>query len=273
MGSMALALLIFLCLLALTSMWLFIAHPWWMPAAASVEALSVDHQFKVTLILIGVTFCLAQIALAVLVWRYRSHARREPRRTYACGDARVELLWTTATALLFLSFAWSGAQTWEAAHFNAFQSSNDLLHVEVTATQFAWYFHYPGADRRLGRTSPELMDPSQGNAAAVGLDYRDPAAKDDIVTQTLVIPVGRPVVLTLRSTDVIHSFFVPELRFKQDAVPGQINSATFHPERPGSYEIACAQLCGLGHYKMRAQLQIVNEPEYERWLAEQAARR
>ena len=86
--------------------------------------------------------------------------------------------------------------------------------------QFAWYFRYPGPDGKFGRTSVKLMDPSAGGEAAVGLDTSDPAAKDDVVTGTMYLPVDREVDVSLRSVDVIHSFFVPNLRFKQDAVPG-----------------------------------------------------
>ena len=106
--------------------------------------------------------------------------------------------------------------------------------------------------------------------AAVGLDTSDPASRDDFVTTTLVVPAHRNVRLTLRAQDVIHSFFVPELRFKQDAVPGMAIPVVFTPNREGNFEIVCAALCGLGHYRMRATMKVVNDAEFQAWLVKHA---
>jgi cytochrome c oxidase subunit 2 len=137
--------------------------------------------------------------------------------------------------------------------------------------QFAWYFRYPGADGKFGRTNPKLIDPSSGNMAAIGVDTTDPASKDDVVTGTMYLPVNRQVDLTLRAVDVIHSFFVPSMRFKQDAVPGLAIHMHFTPVQIGDYDIACAELCGLGHYKMHGQLHIVSQEDYDKWLAQREA--
>jgi cytochrome c oxidase subunit 2 len=117
--------------------------------------------------------------------------------------------------------------------------------------------------------SPALYDPTEN---PVGIVRDDPAGKDDIVTlNTLTVPVGQPVELRLRAKDVIHSFFMPVLRIKQDAVPGMEIPLRFKPEKVGSYEIACAELCGLGHYRMRGVLEVVEPARFESWLAEQAS--
>jgi cytochrome c oxidase subunit II len=132
----------------------------------------------------------------------------------------------------------------------------DAFVVEITGQQFAWNVRYPGPDGIFGRTDPKLINPSAFNF--IGLDKDDPAAQDDIVLQNqLVLPEGRPVRVRLRSLDVIHSFFLPNFRVKQDAMPGMTTETWFIPKQAGEYEIACAEHCGLGHYRMRGALFVV----------------
>jgi len=130
----------------------------------------------------------------------------------------------------------------------------------VVAQQFSWNFHYHGKDNVFGRTDPKLIDDSALNY--VGLDETDPNAKDDSVVSTLVVPVNRPVELILKSKDVTHSFFVPQLRFKQDLVPGMAIPVHFTVNRPGKYELACAELCGMNHYKMKSYMLALPENEF-----------
>ena len=146
----------------------------------------------------------------------------------------------------------------------------DAVTIEVTGQQFAWNIRYAGADAKFGRTDPKLIN--DANANFLGLDDADPAAKDDVMTQNLMaIPVNRPVSVLLRSKDVTHTFFVPQLRVKQDAVPGMGIRVHFTATKPGEYEIACAELCGMQHYKMRGRLLVMTEAEYEKWLKDRAA--
>jgi cytochrome c oxidase subunit 2 len=137
----------------------------------------------------------------------------------------------------------------------------------VLAKQFAWSFRYPGPDGQFGPTSAARMDDASGNP--FGLDPNDPAGKDDIVSGTLRIPAGRPVRLILNSPDVIHSFFVRELRLKQDVVPGMRIPLSFTVDIPGTYEIPCAELCGLGHHQMRTTMIVMPSGDYGRWKQEQ----
>jgi cytochrome c oxidase subunit 2 len=162
---------------------------------------------------------------------------------------------------------------------------NEALIVQVTGEQFAWNFHYAGNDGAFGRTDISLLD-LQSNP--LGLDRSDPAGMDDITTvNQLYLPVNRPIIVRLRSKDVIHSFGVPEFRVKQDAVPGLTIPIWFIPNvttaemrtRTGDpefqYEIACAQLCGLGHYRMRGFVTVQTAEEFQKWMedtiAEQSA--
>jgi cytochrome c oxidase subunit 2 len=137
--------------------------------------------------------------------------------------------------------------------------------VSVIAQQFAWNMHYPGADGVFGRRDIGLVTDDN----VWGLDRNDPHAKDDITTiNQLNLPVDKMVLVKLTSQDVIHSFFLPQMRVKQDAIPGMEFPVYFKPVMTGNWEIACAQLCGLGHYRMRGMLNIQTEAEYEQWLAE-----
>jgi cytochrome c oxidase subunit II len=165
-----------------------------------------------------------------------------------------------------------------AARVDRMPPENEALVVHVTGEQFAWNIHYPGPDRKFGRTDIKLLD-LQTNP--LGLDRSDPAAKDDVTTlNQLYLPVNQPVIVRLRSKDVIHSFGVPEFRVKQDAVPGftipiwfipnvtteEMRARTGNPEF--QYEIACAQLCGLGHYRMRGFVTVQSQEAFQKWMDE-----
>jgi cytochrome c oxidase subunit 2 len=153
---------------------------------------------------------------------------------------------------------------------------NEALIVEVTGEQFAWNVHYAGPDGQFGHTDIHKID-LQSNP--LGLDRSDPAAKDDVTTvNQLYLPVNKPIIVKLRSKDVIHSFGVPEFRVKQDAVPGLTIPIWFIPNvttadmraKTGNaefqYEIACAQLCGLGHAHMRGFVTVLGPDEFQKWM-------
>jgi cytochrome c oxidase subunit 2 len=263
---MGLGLLLVIWFITFVSSYFFIAKTWWFPAVASATGAAIDHQFDATLLAMGVVFVAAQVGLGLFVWKYRD---RGGKAHYSHGSTRLELLWTTLTAILFLGLAVISTRIWAAERFEPAQQ--DAMQVEVTGLQFAWYFRYPGPDGKFGRIRPELIDASLGGAYAVGVDQTDPAAADDVVTGTLVLPANRQVAVTLRAQDVIHSFFVPDMRFKQDAVPGLKVQLHFTPAKTGTYEIACAELCGLGHYKMHATMRVVSEQEFNTWMNERLA--
>ncbi len=265
---MGLAVLAVLWIITFVSAYFFIAKTWWLPVGVSAAAPAIDHQFARTFVLMGVVFVLAQCALGYLVWRFRARPGSSAVK-YSHGSTKLELLWTTLTAILFIGLNLSGSHIWAAERFEPAKAG--AIPVEVTGMQFAWYFRYPGQDGKFGKTDPQLIDPSSGNESAIGLDTADPAAKDDVVTGTLYLPVNREVDLTLRAVDVIHSFFVPSLRFKQDAVPGLAIHMHFTPTQIGDYEIACAELCGLGHYKMHGMLKVVSQADFDQWLASKEA--
>jgi cytochrome c oxidase subunit 2 len=141
----------------------------------------------------------------------------------------------------------------------------DSVVVEVTGEQFTWNVRYPGPDGEFGRIDPALITAEN----SLGIDGSDPTAADDIHELALMyVPVNHPVRIRLRSKDVLHSFYLPYHRIKQDAVPGMTVELWFVPTREGEFDIACAELCGFGHYQMRGFLHVVSEQEFERWLEE-----
>lgn len=265
---MGLVLLIAIWLITLASTYFFVAKTWWLPVGVSAAAANIDHHFAVTYILMGIVFVAAQLTLGYAVWKYRDRGSNS-KALYSHGNVRLELIWTVLTLILFVGLNLSGYSIWAAERFQAAEAS--AVRVEVNGMQFVWYFRYPGPDGKFGRTNPELEDASTGGEGAVGLDPSDPASKDDFVTGVMVVPVNRQVEVILRSHDVIHSFFVPAMRFKQDAVPGLAIHMHFTPIQTGEFEIACAELCGLGHYKMHGIVKVVSQEEFDKWVAAREA--
>jgi cytochrome c oxidase subunit II len=265
---MGLVLLVVIWLITLVSTYFFIAKTWWLPVGASAAAAEIDHHFTITFILMGAVFFAAQMILGYLVWKHRDHSAAKEAH-YSHGNVRLELVWTTLTLILFVGLNLLSSSIWASERFHS--AGPNAVQVEVTGMQFAWYFRYPGPDGKFGGTKPELQDPSAGGEAAIGLDPSDPASKDDVVTGTMYVPVNREIEVILRAEDVIHSFFIPNMRFKQDAVPGLAIRMHFTPIATGDYEIACAELCGLGHYKMHGMLKVVSQEDFDKWLAAREA--
>ena len=256
---MAIALLLAILLVIIACAYLFVAHPVWFPAGVSAHAAGVDHQFAVAFWLLGALFVAGHIALAFSL----ICARRRGKASYLQGDWRLEALSTVLIAVLFFGFNVAGVRLGSQMKFQ--QPENDAVQVEVTGAQFQWYFRYAGADGKLGRTDAQrFARPEEGNP--LGIDPDDPAGKDDVISTSLILPIGRDVDLTLRSTDVIHSLFIPAMRFKQDAVPGMSIHTHFRPMQTGEYEISCAELCGLGHYRMHAVVKVLSDTEFKQWL-------
>ena len=250
------ALAVIIWILTLLSVSLFFIDKWWFPTAITSHAAALDRQFLITIIVVGIAFTAAQVGLGYMVWKYREDAERS-RATYTHGSSKLEVIWTVVTAIIFIGLAVMGQSVWASLRFNDAPAGS--YQIEVVAQQFQWNFHYPGTDRVFGRTNPSLIDDSSLNF--IGLDEADPNAKDDAVHSVLAIPAGRPVELLLRSKDVIHNIWVPQLRFKQDLVPGMVIRVHFTANTPGKYELACAELCGQLHFKMKSYLLVLPDDE------------
>ena len=146
--------------------------------------------------------------------------------------------------------------------------AGELTEVRIVAEQFAWQIHYPGPDRRFGATSTALISASN----PLGIDRTLPDAQDDVgLSNVLTVPVGRPVIVQLSSRDVVHSFTLNEMRVRQDATPGLLVRTWFTPTSTGQWQIACSQLCGLAHYRMRGAFSVVTQVEWDAWLTREVA--
>lgn len=201
------------------------------------------------------------------LWRFRKS--RQPRASHAGATGRFAF-WTevgivAAEAALLIVIA---LPVWFQQTAAAPEASDRLV-IRVVAEQYQWNMHYAGADGRFGETSVDLVDAATN---PVGLDRSSPFGRDDIVLPgELHLPVNRPVTIQLSSKDVIHSFGVHAMRVKQDAIPGLLSPIWFTPTRTGTFEIACSQLCGLGHYRMRGVIVVESEADYAAWLAAEAS--
>ncbi len=252
-------LAVIIWIITLLSVLLFVSGKWWFPAAISDHAPALDRQFMITIIVVGLSFTAAQIGLGWMVWKYRDTGKSGDRAVYTHGSNRLEVLWTVITAFVFIALGVMGQSVWASLRLH--DAPPGSYSVEAVAQQFQWNFHYAGRDNKFGKTDPKLIDDSALNF--VGLDSSDPAAADDSVTAALAIPVNRPVELRLRSKDVIHNFWVPQLRFKQDLVPGMEIKVHFTANKVGKYELACAELCGQLHFKMKSYMLVLPEEEIQ----------
>ncbi len=262
--TVAFTLMVFLFFFTLLTLYLFVTKAWWFPAPITTFGEEIDRQFFRTFVIVGVVFVLSQLVLGWVVFRYRD---RGGRAVYSHGNTVMEVLWTLATAVLFVGLGLYAQRAWAEVHFRG--AAPGAAQIEVLGQQFAWNFRYPGPDGKFGRVDAKFVRDSAGNF--FGIDPDDPAGKDDLVVPVMAVPVNREVELILRSKDVTHSFFVRELRLKQDTVPGMMIHIHFAATQIGQYEIACAELCGAQHYTMRSFLQVISEADYEKWLRDQAA--
>lgn len=242
-----------LVLITLAVCLLFLFKPVWFPVAVTAAALDYDRQFTWTLWICGGVFVAVQLLLAWTIMRKVRKATLRPASRW------LEFSWIAATGVVFISMSLLGSRGW--AKTSSGPAGKEV--IEVDAHQFAWTFRYPGPDGLFGRTAIRFISDSGGNSA--GIDPADPAGRDDITAATLRIPAHRDVLLLLHSRDVIHDFFVRELRTKQDIVPGMEIPLDLHVEQTGTYEIACAELCGLGHSQMRSVMIVMPADDYDRW--------
>jgi len=229
---------------------------WNLPRDASAHGPALDRHLLLNLWIALTLLVLAHLLL--LIGLLATRRISEPKHPWL-----VEYLPLTALALLFSALTIHAERLWAVSRYTGPDPA--ALQVEATGMQFAWYFRYPGEDATFGRTDPRRIAPGEGNP--LGLDPTDERGKDDLVISQLVLPANRPVDLRLTAQDVIHGFAVPELRLKQNALPGQTIHLHFTPTTPGTYAILCTQLCGLGHYRMQADLRVVSPTEYATWLA------
>ena len=211
----------------------------WLPENVSTYGKDIDYLFYLIYYITGVAFLLVTGTMVVFLVLYR---HREGRRAmYTHGNTALEIIWTIVPAIILVVLSFMSQTTW--GNIKARMPPADV-HMQVTAKQFNWEIAYPGPDGKLGTADDLQME------------------------NELHVPVNKVVWVTLKSKDVIHSFFLPNLRLKQDAVPGREIQAWFEATKPGQYELPCAELCGFGHSGMRGWLYVHPADEYENWVKE-----
>ncbi len=238
---------------------------YWAPPTATTGGEKVDSLLNFIFGLTLVVFVLTQTVYIVYLVRYRK--RPGHKAHYSHGNNTLELIWTAIPTAIFLLLAVWSNHVW----FQLTESGppKDAISIDIVSYQFGWDMRYPGTDGKLGAADVKKISLEN----KFGLVEEDPASADDFTSNELVIPVGKPVHVLLRSRDVIHSFYVPAFRLYQDAVPGRtIKWVWFETTRTGNFELACSQLCGTGHYNMKAKIRVVPQEEYDKWFSEKAAK-
>ena len=224
-------------------------HGWWFPRSVSSYAPDVDHLFDLILWMVAVTFVLTELVLVYCVFKYGK--QRATKALHTHGNHVLEMTWTAVPALLLVFIAFSQMGAWSDIKIDMPDGSEpghpySAQHpfAEIYGSQFDWRVRYPDEHGVFE------------SADAVESPY------------DVYVPVDTKIVLRLKSRDVLHSFFVPQFRLKQDAVPGMDIPIWFEARETGSYDLICAELCGWGHYKMAGRVHVLSKPDFERWMAD-----
>ncbi len=217
----------------------------WLPEDHSANGGAIDHLFYFILALTGVVFVITEGAMFWFMWRYDSRSGKRPPTKFVHGSHTLEVVWTIVPAATLLFIAIYQMNVWADNKMRRPDMANmqdPPVEIEVTARQFEWRFRYPGPDKIIG------------------------TADDLFTVNELHVPVNRKILIQLKSQDVLHSFFLPNMRVKQDAVPGMKQPVWFTPTQIGKDDLVCAELCGWGHYKMKGRLIVESQADYDKFL-------
>jgi cytochrome c oxidase subunit 2 len=249
-----------LVLVALGSVAFHLVSPWWWTPIAS-NWQYIDDTIIITFWITGIVFVAVVLFMAYCVYRFR--ARVGQRAAYEPENKRLEVWLTVATALGVAAMLAPGLFVWH----RFINVPADATEVEIVGQQWRWSYRLPGDDGQLGASDTRLISVDN----PLGLVPSDPAGQDDVVIEAeeLHLPIGRPVKVLLRSIDVLHNFYVPEFRAKMDMIPGSVTYFWFTPTRTGTFDVLCAELCGVGHAVMRSRVVVQTEAEYQAWLVGQ----
>ncbi len=266
--------------------------------SASAHGFELDHIFNVTLFFTGIVFILTHIFLFWYSYKYR-RTGNDRKALFFAHDTKLELIWTVVPAIVMTYLVANGLIAWNNI-FPTLTSEDKYLEIEATGYQFAWDIRYPGGDGKLGNKDFRLIDPANNS---LGIDWKDEASVDDIIlggSDKIYLPKDSTIKVRITAKDVLHNFYLPHFRVKMDAVPGLPTSFIFTPVKTTKefreqlsafpewqvpadpadpsgpkrwekfeYELACAELCGKGHYSMRRVIEVVEREEFDIWLAGQ----
>lgn len=256
--------------------------------AASEHGLSLDYLFNITLFFTGIVFVITQILLFYFAWKYQG--KKDRKALFMPHDNKLEIIWTIIPAVVMTFLVVGGLDVWNEAMADV-EPGEEVIEVEAMGYQFAWALRYPGADGKLG-----ARDYTKTTGVNIlGQVWTDEKNLDDLLVDEIVLPKGKKVRVRILARDVLHNFYLPHFRVKMDAVPGMPTYFVFTPTKTTeeyreelskypdyqvpdpsdpeqmlwetfNYELACAELCGKGHFSMRKLVRIVEEDEYEAWL-------
>ena len=251
---------IILVIVAVGSVLFHLLSPWWWTPIAS-NWVYIDHTISLTFWITGIVFVAVVLFTAYCVFRF--HHKEGRQALYEPENRKLELWLTVATAVGVAAMLAPGLFVW-GQFVNV---PKDATELEVVGQQWQWSFRLPGKDGRLGGS--DVRNISAENP--LGLHAQDPRSQDDVVVEggEIHLPLGKPVKVVLRAVDVLHDFYVPEIRAKMDSIPGMITYFWFTPTRTGRFDILCAELCGVGHAVMRGTFVIDSEADYTAWLEQQ----
>lgn len=267
-------------------------QPVMVPKAASVHGEKTDFLFNTTMLIIGIVFCITQVALFYFAYRY-NESRGHESYFYPHNNT-LEVVWTVIPSIVLTGLIAMGMHEWFNI-FDAVDRAKDMMVIEVTGKQFNWIIRYPGKDGKFGERIIDTAHVTPLNE--LGINWNDPHSHDDFESDKLYLVVHRPVLMKLGAQDVIHSFYLPHFRVKMDCVPGiptefyfeptittdsmraylstqpwwqTINPETGQPRwQTFKYELACAELCGKSHYGMEREVVVVTQQEFDDWQNKQ----
>ena len=262
--------------------------------SASAHGSTLDSLFNTTLIFTGIVFVITHVALFWFAYKYQG--KKGAKASFISHDNKLEVIWTAIPAVVMCLLVVQGLVAWNDVMADV-EPDEDYIEIEATGQQFLWHLRYPGADNKLGTKNFRLIEPGIN---PLGQDWMDDKNLDDFHPSEIVLPVNKKVRVRINAMDVLHNFDLPHFRVKMDAVPGMPTYFVFTPvktteeyrqelrnypeyqqlsdkEDPNSdplwktfnYELACAELCGKGHFSMKRTVKIVSEDEYEDWLSQQ----
>ena len=260
---------------------------------ASEHGSILDKMFNVTLFFTGIVFVITHILLFYFSWKYS--AKKGKKALFIPHDNKLEIIWTAIPAVVMTFLVVGGLDAWNEVMADV-SEDDKYLEIEATGFQFGWNLRYPGADGLIGEKNYKLISSEN----PLGQNWKDEKNLDDFLATELVLPVGQKVRVRITAQDVLHNFYLPHFRVKMDAIPGMPTYFVFTPSKTTEeyrqelkkypeynvpdpadpskmlwetfeYELACAELCGRGHYSMKRPVKIVSQEEYDTWLTSQSS--
>lgn len=254
------AIAIVLILIVIASVLFHVLAPWHAAPPASNWG-SIDTTLFITLIISGIFFIAITVFMALAIMRYRH--KEGARAHYQPESKKLEFWLIVVTSIGIAAMLAPGLVV-----YNDFiRVPKEAYELEVVAQQWQWTYRFPGQDGKLGKSDIKFVDATN----PLGIDPMDPAGQDDVLIKNneIRLPLNRPVKVLLRSKDVLHDFYIPQIRSKMDMVPGMVSYFWFTPTKTGKYEVLCAEFCGVGHYNMRGQMIVEEQGAFDQWLSGQ----